>query len=849
MAQPTQPLPNKESGLFRQVVKFYESKQYKKAIKAADQILKKFPEHGETLAMKGLTFNYMEKKEEAYELVRKGLRADLKSHVCWHVYGLLYRSDNNYLEAIKCYTNALRFDKDNVQILRDLAMLQIQMRDIGGFVDTRYRLLQLRANNRNNWISFAIGHHLDGNHELCVQILSAFESTLDEVPSSEAYEHSELLAYKAQVLQEGGQPEAALTLLEQQQDKLRDKLGVMHSKAQQLLQLGRPEAAEALFRKLLVLNPDDYRVHEGLQLCLGIQPPSEGQTWQQQQQQAAAAAGSSSEAARSSSSSSVWSPHSGKKRRLLQAYSEEQRGKLVALYGALGQQYPKSMACQRIPLDFLVGSDFAAAADSYVRRYLLRGIPSLFSDLKPLYADSAKAAALQQLFEGYAAALRSSGSLPGLLQPAANSSSNGPLRQQQPANGSSSSSGSGEDNPLTWVLHYLAQHYDRLGDAESALRLNDEALQLAPEVIELLLARARILKHTGDMVGAAAAADAARKADTADRYTNSMAVKALFAAGQVEAAEQTAMLFTRDGDQLNNLYDMQHMWYEVRCGDAHLAAGALGKALKQYTAVAKHFADFVEDQFDFHSYCVRKMTLRSYIGLLRLEDRLQHHPFYMRAAVGAVRCYLALQDAPAAAAAATAADEASLAALSPEERKKEKLRRKKEEKRREKEAEAAAAAAATAAAEAAKQRSSSGGGAADKQKKKSSTRPPDPDPDGSKLAAAADPLAEATKYVVGLVQAAPQHLESQLAAAEVYGRKGRALLEAAAVKRARDVAGPEHPDVHRAIVRFAQRAAAAEWKQRCAKVFTRSNYFGGEQSSDTIQLLEQLADRIGAVKL
>jgi peptide alpha-N-acetyltransferase len=75
---------------------------------------------------------------------------------------------------------------------------------------------------------------------------------------------------------------------------------------------------------------------------------------------------------------------------------------------------------------------------------------------------------------------------------------------------------------------------------------------------------------------------------------------------------------------------MQHMWYEVRCGDAHLAAGALGKALKQFTAVAKHFGDFSEDQFDFHSYCVRKMTLRSYLGLLRLEDRLQHHPFYMR---------------------------------------------------------------------------------------------------------------------------------------------------------------------------------------------------------------------------
>jgi peptide alpha-N-acetyltransferase len=147
-----------------------------------------------------------------------------------------------------------------------------------------------------------------------------------------------------------------------------------------------------------------------------------------------------------------------------------------------------------------VGEDFVAAADSYVRRYLLRGIPSLFSDLKPLYADSAKAAALQQLFDSYAASLRSSDSLPALIRQAADSSSsssssNGPLQQQQqPANGSSSS---GEDNPLTWVLHYQAQHYDRLGDREAALRLNGEALELAPDVIELLLARARILKHTG----------------------------------------------------------------------------------------------------------------------------------------------------------------------------------------------------------------------------------------------------------------------------------------------------------------------------------------------------------------
>ncbi len=83
--------------------------------------------------MKGLTLNCLGRKEEAYDHVRRGLRNDLRSHVCWHVYGLLQRSDKKYDEAIKCYRNALKWDKDNIQILRDLSLLQIQMRDLDGY--------------------------------------------------------------------------------------------------------------------------------------------------------------------------------------------------------------------------------------------------------------------------------------------------------------------------------------------------------------------------------------------------------------------------------------------------------------------------------------------------------------------------------------------------------------------------------------------------------------------------------------------------------------------------------------------------------------------------------------------
>src|SRR6185312_4384934 len=68
--------------------------------------------------------------------------------------------------------------------------------------------------------------------------------------------------------------------------------------------------------------------------------------------------------------------------------------------------------------------------------------------------------------------------------------------------------------------------------------------------------------------------------------------------------------------------------------------------LKKCTEVDRHFIEITEDQFDFHIYCMRKMTLRAYVGLLRLEDILKSHPFYFTAAKVAIQVYLHLYDHP-----------------------------------------------------------------------------------------------------------------------------------------------------------------------------------------------------------
>lgn len=85
---------------------------------------------------------------------------NLKSQICWHIYGVVQRNQKNYSEAVKCYTQALKIDPDNLNILRDMALLQVQIRDLIGHLETRRKLLLNKTSLPINWITFAIGHHL-----------------------------------------------------------------------------------------------------------------------------------------------------------------------------------------------------------------------------------------------------------------------------------------------------------------------------------------------------------------------------------------------------------------------------------------------------------------------------------------------------------------------------------------------------------------------------------------------------------------------------------------------------------------------------------------------------------------
>ncbi|KAK1831929.1 N-alpha-acetyltransferase 15, NatA auxiliary subunit [Podospora conica] len=684
-----QPLSSREANLFRTVIRNYEDKQYKRGLKAAEQILKKNPRHADTMSMKALIMNAQGKTDEAFSLAKEALTIDMKSHICWHVYGILYRTNKNFDEAIKAYKFALKLEPESQQIQRDLAILQIQMRDYQGYVQSRDVMLKARPHLRQNWTALAIAYHLEGNLQQAENILTTYEKTVTSAPLKTDFENSEALLYKNSIIAESGDIARALEHLETEAKNCLDRLAVMELRAQYLAQLGRKDEAAKAYRALLERNPDRQDYYKSLTEALGIR-------------------------------------------------DDDEEG-LGAIYAEYAAKFPRCDAARRLPLDFLTGDAFRSAAKAYLTFMLDKGVPSTFANLKHLYADSTKKATLPALAEEYLAA-----------------------KGKAEAN-ADSSKGVGA------ALYFLAQHhsYHMSRDLAKATEFVDRAIELDPKNVDFRMTKARIFKHKGELEKASLAMDEARSLDVKDRYINSKAAKYQLRNNENEKALATMGLFTRAetvGGPLADLMDMQCMWFLTEDGEAYQRRGNYGMALKRYHTIANIFDIWQEDQFDFHSFSLRKGQIRAYISMVRWEDQLREHPFFSRAALDAVKLYLAMHDKPHGANGVNGADGKDENGEDAAERKKAAKKAKKEAQKAEREA----------AEKAAKQDPNKAG--AQKGKDAEDTKKKDDDPSGLKLAATQDPLGDAMKFLNPLLQFSPLNVEAQVVGFEVFIRRKKYLL-------------------------------------------------------------------------
>lgn len=240
---------------------------------------------------------------------------------------------------------------------------------------------------------------------------------------------------------------------------------------------------------------------------------------------------------------------------------------------------------------------------------------------------------------------------------------------------------------------------------------------------------------------------------------------------------------------------MQCVWYITEDGKSYLRQGKFGLALKRFHAIWKIFDDWTEDQFDFHSFSLRKGQIRSYVDMLRWEDTLRAHPFFSRAALGAVRAYTLLHDKPHLAHSSLSngsgdSGGVDFEGLSTADRKKALKKAKREaQKAQEKAVEAAAKVKEE------KAKNAQVANVEDEKKKE------DNDPLGSELAQTKEPLEVAVKFLGPLLELSSRRVDVQCAGFEVYFRRRKWLLAVKCLRAAKELDG-ENAVVHEQIVRF-----------------------------------------------
>ncbi|KAF7455839.1 tetratricopeptide repeat-containing protein, partial [Cryptosporidium felis] len=278
-------LSTRDQQQFKTIVQLYDQRIYKRALKLAETMLKKYPKQGDLLSMKAFILGALhpdskdKRRTEAYECAKEAIKHNIKNPMSWHCLGTLYRNDFDYSEAIKCFKTALKFDKEDLVVLRDLATCFIQLRNYHGFREIRNEMKRIRPDVRTNWIASALGNHFCGYINSAINCLvsidkfgrskeSSNQSASEELGCGlyedmfsflEPFQRSELLLYFARVLIDGKKFQEAYKFLRSNKDFILDKTDYLTVMGNLLLSCGENYSKECseYFERLLELYPDD----------------------------------------------------------------------------------------------------------------------------------------------------------------------------------------------------------------------------------------------------------------------------------------------------------------------------------------------------------------------------------------------------------------------------------------------------------------------------------------------------------------------------------------------------------------------------------------------------------------
>lgn len=89
---------------------------------------------------------------------------------------------------------------------------------------------------------------------------------------------------------------------------------------------------------------------------------------------------------------------------------------------------------------------------------------------------------------------------------------------------------------------------------------------------------------------------------------------------------------------MNDLSECQYIWYFQDIALAYRQKSDFEAAIESFEKIVKFYEDFVNDEFDFHGYVMRKNTFGDYIDTVLHHDELASNQIFIDALINLVDC-------------------------------------------------------------------------------------------------------------------------------------------------------------------------------------------------------------------
>ncbi|CAD8097828.1 unnamed protein product [Paramecium primaurelia] len=260
-------LNTKQNNEFKSLMRLLEAKDYKKGLKHSEKLLEQVPDNQEVVSLKAIFMYYNEEREAGLALAYQAVLKNLASDFCWHIYGLIQKAEKNYIQAVKCFIQAINKGEENLQLIRDTANLSIHIRDFEGNSWLRQKLLNSKPGMVVNWIAFIFSQHLVSNYASAFNAIKLTEDVIkkDTQNPIKKVEINEFKLYQIQLAIEAKDFQRAKQYLHDFKNDITDLVSFYELEYDFYIKIGDNVNAIQSVKQLLELQPQNWKYYQMLQ--------------------------------------------------------------------------------------------------------------------------------------------------------------------------------------------------------------------------------------------------------------------------------------------------------------------------------------------------------------------------------------------------------------------------------------------------------------------------------------------------------------------------------------------------------------------------------------------------------